>query len=251
MSTTTHATPARTTATLRIAVDIGGTFTDVAVFDESTGHVAARQVASSTPPTWWRGSCAAIDEAGADRWPGRTGDPRLDRRHQRRSSSARAPRPRWSPPRAFATSTRSGRINRPESFNLFFRKHRAAHPAQPLLRGRGADARRRRRADPLQRGAGPRRSRAILVAEGIESVARRLPALLPQPGRTSCGCARSLRARRPTLFVTLSHELSREYREYERTSTTAANAYVGPDRQPLSRTTWSSAWRGRLPRHAC
>src|SRR5438034_483680 len=32
----------------------------------------------------------------------------------------------------------------------------------------------------------------------------------------------------PRLFVTASHELSREYREYERTSTTAANAYVGP-----------------------
>src|SRR5262249_39786610 len=32
----------------------------------------------------------------------------------------------------------------------------------------------------------------------------------------------------PTLFVSTSHELSREYREYERTSTVAANAYVGP-----------------------
>ncbi|MBM4299378.1 MAG: hydantoinase/oxoprolinase family protein [Deltaproteobacteria bacterium] len=32
----------------------------------------------------------------------------------------------------------------------------------------------------------------------------------------------------PKLFVSVSHELSREYREYERTSTVAANAYVGP-----------------------
>src|SRR6185312_1472831 len=32
----------------------------------------------------------------------------------------------------------------------------------------------------------------------------------------------------PKFFVSASHELSREYREYERTSTTAANAYVGP-----------------------
>jgi N-methylhydantoinase A len=30
------------------------------------------------------------------------------------------------------------------------------------------------------------------------------------------------------MFVSASHELVREYREYERTSTTAANAYVGP-----------------------
>ena len=32
----------------------------------------------------------------------------------------------------------------------------------------------------------------------------------------------------PGLFVTLSHEILREFREYERTSTTVLNAYVGP-----------------------
>src|SRR5262249_44984726 len=32
----------------------------------------------------------------------------------------------------------------------------------------------------------------------------------------------------PHLFVTASHELSQEYREFERTSTAAANAYIGP-----------------------
>ncbi|MGK4277419.1 hydantoinase/oxoprolinase family protein, partial [Escherichia coli] len=30
------------------------------------------------------------------------------------------------------------------------------------------------------------------------------------------------------LFVTLSHEILREFREYERTSTTVLNAFVGP-----------------------
>ena len=37
-----------------------------------------------------------------------------------------------------------------------------------------------------------------------------------------------LRAANPELFVTLSHEIVREYREYERTSTTALNAFIGP-----------------------
>jgi N-methylhydantoinase A len=37
-----------------------------------------------------------------------------------------------------------------------------------------------------------------------------------------------LRKALPDLFVTLSHEILREYREYERTSTTVLNAYVGP-----------------------
>ncbi len=37
-----------------------------------------------------------------------------------------------------------------------------------------------------------------------------------------------LRAALPGVFVTLSHEILREFREYERTSTTVLNAYVGP-----------------------
>src|SRR6266849_1307952 len=37
-----------------------------------------------------------------------------------------------------------------------------------------------------------------------------------------------IEASHPQLFVTASHELSQEYREFERTSTAAANAYVGP-----------------------
>ncbi len=37
-----------------------------------------------------------------------------------------------------------------------------------------------------------------------------------------------LRRADPSLFVTLSHEILREFREYERTSTSALNAFVGP-----------------------
>ncbi|MFQ5691206.1 MAG: hydantoinase/oxoprolinase family protein [Gemmatimonadota bacterium] len=40
--------------------------------------------------------------------------------------------------------------------------------------------------------------------------------------------AAEIRASRPDLFVTASHEVLPEFREYERASTTAANAYVGP-----------------------
>ena len=32
----------------------------------------------------------------------------------------------------------------------------------------------------------------------------------------------------PDVYVSLSHEILREYREYERTSTTVVNAYIGP-----------------------
>src|SRR5262249_28181249 len=38
----------------------------------------------------------------------------------------------------------------------------------------------------------------------------------------------TLEKNHPAMFVTASHELSQEYREFERCSTVAANAYVGP-----------------------
>ncbi len=37
-----------------------------------------------------------------------------------------------------------------------------------------------------------------------------------------------LSMRHPGMFVSASHELSEEYREFERCSTVAANAYIGP-----------------------
>ena len=40
--------------------------------------------------------------------------------------------------------------------------------------------------------------------------------------------AAALRALLPGVYVTCSTELTREWYEYERTSTVAANAYVGP-----------------------
>src|SRR4029078_4347046 len=39
---------------------------------------------------------------------------------------------------------------------------------------------------------------------------------------------RVLRRLLPDVYVSLSHEIIREYREYERTSTTVMNAYIGP-----------------------
>ena len=47
------------------------------------------------------------------------------------------------------------------------------------------------------------------------------------PGHEAEACA-LLRDRRPDLFVTASHEVAPEIREYERASTTVVNAYIKP-----------------------
>ena len=44
--------------------------------------------------------------------------------------------------------------------------------------------------------------------------------------------AEIIRSVAPQLYVSLSHEVNPEWREYERTASTVANAYIGP---PVSR----------------
>ena len=64
-------------------------------------------------------------------------------------------------------------------------------------------------------------------SQGIEAVAVCLLHAYANPVHEQ-RVGQLLRAAYPDLFITLSHEILREFREYERTSTTVLNAYVGP-----------------------
>ena len=64
-------------------------------------------------------------------------------------------------------------------------------------------------------------------SQGIEAVAVCLLHAYANPVHEQ-RVGQLLRAAYPGLFITLSHEILREFREYERTSTTVLNAYVGP-----------------------
>jgi N-methylhydantoinase A len=119
-----------------------------------------------------------------------------------------------------------GRINRPESFNLRFRKHRPLVPRENIFQ-----IPERMLADgsvrtPLDEQAAREVAR-IIKEEGFEAVAILFLHSYRAPQHEIRMCE-ILRETDPNLFVSASHELSREYREYERTSTVAANAYVGP-----------------------
>jgi N-methylhydantoinase A len=119
-----------------------------------------------------------------------------------------------------------GRGNRIESFNLFF------HRPKPLIaRHLTFEAPERINAKgevltPLDEAAVEDLARLIREAH-VESVAVCLLHAYANPTHEQ-RIGAILRARVPGVFVTLSHEILREYREYERTSTTGLNAYVGP-----------------------
>ena len=101
---------------------------------------------------------------------------------------------------------------------------RPRHPAPlvPLERCFGV-----RGADRARRGA--RAARPLDAARPRRGGRRRLPAVLvPRPVARAGGRARSCAAACPDAHVVASHEVAPEFREYERASTTAADAYLGP-----------------------
>ena len=59
-----------------------------------------------------------------------------------------------------------------------------------------------------------------------------------------------LRALDPTKFITMSHEIVRKSGEYERTSTTVLNAYIGPRTEQIRVRSREPAGEGRLRRQA-
>ncbi len=119
-----------------------------------------------------------------------------------------------------------GRINRPESFNLRFRKHRPLVPRELVFEVPErllADGSVRHMLDEVA----AREIAQVLKDEHVEAAAILFLHSYRSPGH-EIRMAEILRQVNPDMFVSASYELSREYREYERTSTVAANAYVGP-----------------------
>src|SRR3984893_14635892 len=64
---------------------------------------------------------------------------------------------------------------------------------------------------------------AKLVTEGVEAIAVCFLLACANPANGQAA-ARLIRATAPTLYVSLSHEVNPEWREYERTASTVANA---------------------------
>ena len=98
---------------------------------------------------------------------------------------------------------------------------------------RRADERRGRGAHPPRR-AGARTLAHHLNGLGIEAIAVCFLHAYANPAHEIVA-GQTLRRLCPNAFVTTSHEILRAFREYERTSTTALNAYRGAAREQLSR----------------
>ncbi|MEA2979699.1 MAG: N-methylhydantoinase, partial [Alphaproteobacteria bacterium] len=139
--------------------------------------------------------------------------------------------------RGFRDTYAIGRGNRIEAFNLFFHRPKPLIPREltfevtERMNYKGAVLK------ALDEGE-VRALAKIIAAQNIEAAAVCFLHAYANPAHER-RVGEILRAANLKLFVTLSHDLVREYREYERTSTTALNAFVGPRVQ---------AYLGRLER---
>jgi N-methylhydantoinase A len=208
---------------IRVATDVGGTFTDFAAYDDSTHEliiaktsttekvvdaiVTCFEKAKITPAAtthFFHGNTIAIntviEEKGAV-----TG---------------------LLTTKGFRDILELGRGNIHNSFDLMFDTPRPLVPRRLRLE---VDERMVAGGVVLKALDGVQASEAIreLLAQGIGSIAICLLHAYANPDH-------ELRLKAligdiaPGTFVTASSELSRQYREFERTSTTVLNAYVGP-----------------------
>jgi N-methylhydantoinase A len=209
---------------LRIAVDIGGTFTDLAAFDEQSAKIEFGK-ALSTHGALVKGIQDAADSANvtfSDAYLFLHGSTIVINTLLERTGAQTA----LIITRGFRDIYEIGRINRPDAYNLFFSKH------DPLVkRSWRYEAKERLRADgTVHEELDESQIRALarqLRERGVEAVAILLLHSYRNPAHEQ-RVKEIVQTEIPHAFVTASHELSQEYREFERASTVVANAYVGP-----------------------
>jgi len=208
---------------MRIAVDIGGTFTDLVAMDDQ-GQVY-RGKSLTTPDDLAHGiqdclNTARIEVAGATFFVHGstvTINAVLERKGARTGLITT---------KGFRDVYEIGRGNRPEGYNLFFKRPVPLVPRDLRLE---VDERLYASGEvlrPLDESSVTEAISALKAAD-VKSVAVcLLHAYANAVHEQRLG--RSLEQQFPEAYVSLSHEILREFREYERTSTTVLNSYVGP-----------------------
>jgi N-methylhydantoinase A len=210
---------------LRLSADVGGTFTDVAAFDEASGELRLGKTLT-TPSRLVDGIETGVAKAGVSFQSARMflhGTTVAINTILERTGARCA----LLTTQGFRDIYEIGRINRPESYNLFFKKH------EPLVeRALRFEVRERMDATgrvliKLDENEVRRIVDNLVKVEKVEAIAILFLHSYRNPVHEQRVKA-IIEEAYPHLFVTASHELSQEYREFERTSTTAANAYIGP-----------------------
>jgi N-methylhydantoinase A len=217
---------------LRIGIDVGGTFTDVTAFDEDAAALVAVRKYTSNPAQ----PAAVMEDITRDLATDFGADSVSLILHGSTAAlntmlEGKGARVGLITTLGFRDVYEIGRQWRgDEVFNIF-----APAPKMLLTRDRIHEVRERldfsgKEIEPLSADDVAAAARH-LTAQGVEAVAVCFLFAYANPAHEQAA-AKIIRDIAPDLYVSLSHEVNPEWREYERTASTVANAYIGP---PVSR----------------
>ncbi|MBT0670760.1 hydantoinase/oxoprolinase family protein [Novosphingobium profundi] len=207
-----------------VGIDVGGTFTDLAMYDSGSGLFSTVKVPSS-PPTFWPSVIQALDAAQIDATRAAT-VLHGTTVHLNAFLERRGARMALVTTEGFRDVYEMRRGNRPQPYDMHFR-----YP-EPLVKRRDIFtlAERTLADGTVQRAPDPAAMAALakdLRAGGYEAVAICFLHSYRNPANEKA-VAEALRAAMPEAMVGPSHEVCREWREYERTSTAVINGYASP-----------------------
>jgi N-methylhydantoinase A len=207
-----------------LATDIGGTFTDLVFMDTETSDIGFAK-AASTPDDFSRGildtmgksslrpadvalfvhGCTVVINALTERKGARTA---------------------LITTKGFRDVLEIGRANRPDLYNLRYERQPLFVPRKWRYEVEERTNYKGEETVPLNH-AEVEHLAATLLPESIQSVAICFLHSYANSAHEDT-CAEILRALLPSVFVTTSASITKEWREYERTSTAVLNAYVQP-----------------------
>ena len=213
---------------VRVATDVGGTFTDLVAFetDTETGAATIRTAkADTTPPDFERGVLNVLDKGGID-------PAGIDFLAHGTTVVINALTERKGvtvgliTTEGFRDTLEIARGNRPDFFNLFYEKPKPFVPRYLRRELPGRMTYRGEERAPLDLGplAG---IVADFRAEGVDAVAICFLHAYADAAHEEAALA-ELRRLWPGVSAVASHQITREWREYERSSTAVLSAYVQP-----------------------
>jgi len=208
----------------RVAIDIGGTFTDFVGLDEGSGEITLEKTLT-TPRNFAEGVIEAVKKSGLDPHEFRQfvhGTTVVINALTERKGAKVA----LITTLGFRDVLEIQRANRPDMYNLFYRKPKPFVPRRFRFEVRERVNYKGEVLIPLVEEDVVRAVEACKAA-GIEAIAVCYIHSYANPEH-ECRTREIIQELYPEAAVTLSHEITREWREYERTNTTVLNAYVQP-----------------------
>src|SRR5919108_930183 len=207
-----------------VAVDIGGTFTDLVAYDHATHKV----IYTKSPTTYdnlvegildcFRKAKVQPAEASLVNHGTTLVINSLIQRTGAKAALVTS--------KGFRDILEIARGNRPDPFDLHYQRDEPLIPRELRLEVRERTGSKGEVVTPLDMAALEKLAHEITTL-GVESVAIFFMNSYVNPAHEEAAAER-LKELLPGVYVTFSTDLTREWYEYERCSTVAANAYVGP-----------------------